>query len=732
MPSTILIRGCHLGSAVALIVAASPSAPAQNAPARGEGQLEEITVTAQRREQSLQSVPISITAITAADMEARQIVNTYDVAEFVPNLHVFNNAGSLGTANAYYIRGIGNPESIATTDVPVGTYIDDVYVPRQQSANLALFDIERVEVLRGPQGTLFGRNTTGGAVSIVTRKPGAERRFNAEAAFGRFNQLEGRATLDLPLSERFYTSFSAFYGEDDGWIRGAVTGADDYNLKETWGLRAATRWMPTDAIDWNLNVTRTYTANWRAANWAPATAPQPLQISSTFSRSWETTLSRNPTCNEGESPQQWFTNRCDWNEVSETAITSNLQVDLGGPTLAAITGFRKMDHRYNLDFIGNAPVGFSNFYISNDGDHDMFSQEIKLSGTLRDDRITYAAGVFYMKEKNKTFFQDIFGIARGTPFVGADRTLWNDTTSYAAYAQGDFRIGEKFTLTAGARYTQEEKDLRLDFRVPTRFTEAGIAGRPNFTDSAVTPKLSLQYQASEAVMVYGSATNGFKSGGWNGRATNTFAFRDFGPEQVWSYEAGVRSDLLDRRLRLNANVFWAEYTDLQLNSAIPGSQPPVFIAQNAGDSRTKGVELEVSAIVTEGLDVFLNAGLQDAKFTRLSSEAVLAGLTLASAVAGSPDYSLDGGFSYRRPLTSGALALSTSLHYSPEFNRALTATRAVAPSVLLVSASLGYTFANPAWEASLECTNCSDEKYFPFGSAQADPLRYMLRLRFRP
>jgi iron complex outermembrane recepter protein len=194
----------------------------------------------------------------------------------------------------------------------------------------------------------------------------------------------------------------------------------------------------------------------------------------------------------------------------------------------------------------------------------------------------------------------------------------------------------------------------------------------------------------------------------------------------------VRSDLLDRRLRINANVFWADYADLQLNSAIPNSQPPVFIAQNAGDSRTKGVELELSAVVAEGFDIFLNAGWQDAEFTSLSSEALLAGLTLASAVAGSPDYSLDGGFAYRRQLASGAFSLSSSLHYAPEFNRALTATRAVAPSILLVSASLGYTFENPAWSVSLECTNCSDERYFPFGSAQADPLRYMLRLRFRP
>ncbi|MDX2224640.1 MAG: TonB-dependent receptor [Rhodospirillaceae bacterium] len=720
----------------ALMAAGGPAGAQQNT--AQELALEEIVVTAERREANLQTVPISVTAFTAAEIERRQITDTFDLVQFVPNLSVFHNASSLGTANAYYIRGIGNPESVATTDVPVGTYIDDIYVPRQQSANLNLFEVERVEVLRGPQGTLFGRNTTGGAVNIVSRKPEDDFYAKVEGVYGRFNRMEGRATVNAPLSSTVFAMVSAFALDDDGFMTSVVNPAnDDYGEEEGWGVRGAFRLMPNDTVDWNISATRLYTANFLAGTAAPATLRNPVPIAQTYAGAWRRTTERLASCSTGETPRQWLANGCAWNEVRETAATSNIKLDFDGVTINVITGYRNMDHRYSLDFLNNRPEFVSGFLITNDGSHNLFSQEVKLSGALMDGRLNYVGGAFYMKEDNLTDFQDYLAFNRGAPGITADRLLENDTKSFAFYTQWDYDITDKLRLTAGVRWTQEDKTLELDFFRPTVFTEANIAGSNDFTSARWTPKVSVQYQFTEDVMAYASATNGFKSGGWNGRATNTNAFRDFREETVWSYEAGMRSDLLDDRLRLNVTAFWAEFEDLQINSAIPGQTPPVFIAQNSGDSRTKGLELEVSAVLAEGWTAFSSLGLQDAKFTRLSREALTAGFTLDSTVASSPDVSWAIGTTYERPVDElgGTLSFSASGDYTEEKLRSLVPTSsALIPETFIVNGGVTYERDDERWALTLECTNCLDKKYYitaSSGGTQADPLRWGLRVRYR-
>jgi iron complex outermembrane receptor protein len=214
-------------------------------------QLEEVVVTAERREASVQDVPVAVSAYDQAMIEDLQLDDSLDLINVVPNLFGGNNTG-LGTANMYYLRGQGNDESIATFDPPVGTYVDDVYITRQNANNFSLFDVERIEVLRGPQGTLYGRNTTGGAISVVMRKPGEEMGGYLEAGAGSFGRTQLRAGIDMPLTDTVLTKFSVFHVKDDGYLENSIDGKD-YNVTDQQGMRGAFRFL-SDGMTWDLSI----------------------------------------------------------------------------------------------------------------------------------------------------------------------------------------------------------------------------------------------------------------------------------------------------------------------------------------------------------------------------------------------------------------------------------------------------------------------------------------------
>ena len=232
----------HLIRRSILMATAALTAPVGFAQAPADetgGALEEVTVTAQRRAENVQDVPIAISAFSANELEKRNVATPLDIIQYVPNLNGNNNTG-LGSANVYFLRGLGNTESIATFDPPVGTYVDDIYIARQNSNNFGLFDVERIEVLRGPQGTLFGRNTTGGAINLLLRKPGDTLRGFAEVGFGAWGEKSARGSIDLPVNDRLSTQIAAYWKESDGYVKNATTGKDDNGLDEK-GVRGALR-----------------------------------------------------------------------------------------------------------------------------------------------------------------------------------------------------------------------------------------------------------------------------------------------------------------------------------------------------------------------------------------------------------------------------------------------------------------------------------------------------------
>ncbi len=741
------IRGRHKWAAaasIALCVNGAGAAFAQDANADDTTDSTETTagnativVTAQRQEQSLQEVPVTVSVFSDEDLGRIVATDIGEAIGFVPNVNSSNNANVLGTANSYFIRGIGSPESIATFDPPVSSYVDDVLVPRQGSSNISLFEVERVEVLRGPQGTLFGKNTTGGAINIITKKPTDEFYVKGEVAYGRFNRLEVRGTVNTPVTDDLAVMLSGFYVDDNGWITSTVTGDDNYGEDRGWGGRAALRWNLGDNVVWNANVTRVSSIGYIPGTSGPVGLPFPAPIEDTDAGDWRTTTARQQSCKTGANPREWLANNCAWNQVDEISVTSSLVVELGNADLEFITGYRNTDHEFAVDFLGNRLSQFvSAFAITNDATHELFSQEVKITGTLADGLLSYTTGFYYLDEQNVTDFQDHLAFNGGAPFQIADRLLKNDTRSFAVYSQWDVNVTDQLTLTAGLRWTDEEKTLDLEVFGPAGFTENDIPFPDVLKTSRVTPKFGVQYQATPDILVFVSATNGFKSGGWNARATNPAAFADFGPEKVWSYELGVKTDLLDNRLRFNATVFHADFTDLQINSALPNTAPPIFVTGNAGDSKSTGVEVEVSAVPVDGLRIFGSLGYQDVRYSSLSPLALAAGFTLDSSLTSSPDFTGSIGMTYEHELGSGGRLVFTSIgDYTAEALRAATPTSmALIEEAFLVNSSLMYEADGGQWSIGLECSNCFNvEQYVtaqPAGT-QIDPLRWAIRGKFK-
>ena len=618
------------------------TAATETASAERANGIEDIVVTAQRRTESLQDVPIAISAFSADQLRNQGVSNTLELGRFVPNLVSMNNTG-VGTANAFYLRGLGNTETIPTFDPPVGTYVDDIYLSRQNANNINLFDVERVEVLRGPQGTLFGRNTTGGAVSVILREPGDRLGGFAEVGYGRFDKKLARASLDIPLADSLAIKLSGYWQDDDGYTKNVTTG-DRINDDDGWGVRLGIRGELSPSVRWNGSYAHIVANGENILNFQcnPANPNDCKGRFATTGIPSGKSAADSPFASLAISGRK--KNFLLGNYTTTNLVTSNLEFDLGDKmTLNLITGFVSQDQQYALDFYDgrsgpslsspNPPVmGYvrGGFSILNDGEHDQFSQEVKINGSVGDGMLDYVAGAFYLVENNRTDFADTFTLSPAATLVLADRMLRNRTEALAGYAQLDFNVTERIKLTAGIRYTDETKTVSLhDNRASCNdgtieatcmdtinlIGPSGLRVPDKLKAKLWTPRFAVNFKATDDILLFASATRGFKSGGWNARATAANSFLPFGPEKVWSYEAGVKSDWLDRRVRANVTFFYTDVTDLQTPSALVNPNgSATFITRNFADMRNKGIEAELAVVPVDGLNLYVNAGYQDAKY----------------------------------------------------------------------------------------------------------------------
>ncbi|MEZ5475768.1 MAG: TonB-dependent receptor [Steroidobacteraceae bacterium] len=609
--------------------------------------LEEVTVTAQRRQEPEQSVPMAISALSAAMLERQQIRSISQLDQIVPNIVMNENTGT-SSASKIFLRGVGEDESFFTADTPVGIYIDDVYIARQTGAMFDLFDIERLETLRGPQGTLYGRNTSAGAVKLISKKPDlGEYRGQAELTIGSYHRLDVRATGNIPIGETIALQGAVIMRTRDGYTRNAFDGKK-VNDKDVKGVRLSLLAEPTDRF--NALLTADYIRERSTPGYAV-----PLTLNA-----MRDPLPTTPVSRTGSF---WVTNSDiidPLNDLDQWGVSATLEFKAtDNMTLKSISSYRAMENLLYLDADGDVfappPSITGRFHLFQDQEQYQISEELQALGTLADNRLRYVAGLYFFRENNKEDTRSVVGLPPffGLPLGIAGRfDLTNiareemTTDSYAAFVSGTYEITDRLSLTAGLRYTRETKEFTNHAILPngtqdvvclntTGATPVQAAALPctpaqvalgyvSFTNQSAfdktwtdtTPRVVVDYKFTDRVLAYVSAAKGFKGGTTSGR--DTAALRNYSriigdPETNWSYEAGLKADWLDRRLRTNAAVFHNEYEGLQFGVTTPDGG---FGRINAGNATIEGLELEVTAVPVEGLELNAALGLLDGEYTK--------------------------------------------------------------------------------------------------------------------
>jgi iron complex outermembrane receptor protein len=571
--------------------------------------LEEITVTARRSEESLQRVPVAVTALTGRDLDSLHAVNLSDITAAAPNLNLVQGRGSSSSANIY-IRGIGQPDALQTFDPGVGVYLDDVYISRIQGTLFNLFDVQRIEVLRGPQGTLYGKNTIGGAIKIITRRPGDQIHANAQVSYGSYNTLDMGASAAGPLIEgKLAIGAAVQYRDRDGFVTDPIT-KQKYNDERTRAGRASLSLTPTDNVSALINFDITHQRPSLTLGRAEAALIQTDFV--TGAR----VLQPAPTGEYNRNTDATTTIPRNLQAIDAAGVGGTLAVTAGDFTLKSITAYRRLRSHSYIDIDATRfRIGDVKEFL----DQHQTSEELQASyepgGPFKG-----VAGLFYMNENNRStqasFADNLFAIL-GTPapfFRGINDNL--TTKSYAAYAQGVYDVTQQVSVTAGLRYSEDKKNY-------FRFTNTTLSGAPfgvPFQFTAIgkwtnwSPKVSLDVKAGENVLVYASVSRGFKSGGFNGRANAAGDNKPYDPETVWTYEAGVKSQTADGRLRANGAVFYNDYQNFQ--ARVGGTNVGEFPVLNAATARTYGAELELTAVPIENLTLSAVGGYLNAKYRK--------------------------------------------------------------------------------------------------------------------
>ena len=659
--SRILTLMMSTGAAVAAYPAvaqeAPPAAPATGAPTTeaSAGGLENIVVTARKTAEQLQDTPVSITAFSETFLERQNVKEVGRIAEFTPNLVISKQPSSL-TSASILIRGIGQTEPSSVAEPGVGMYLDGVYIARTAGAIIDLVDLERIEVLRGPQGTLFGRNTIGGAIQIISREPTDELGVEGKVGYGSFDSWYAKGTLNTGFigGTPFKATVSYLHRQSDGWVDNKLSSDDPYGLSSdaVW-LRV--RGEITDAFSVD------YSFDWNDREGQPpyfqmvAASPN---VATYFGRSESLggdplILTRNRL---RDGLQEGFTDRRGnyrWDSRAEIlghALTLEYEA-ADFMTVKSITAYRTFDQDTILGLSGNGNlmgVAFDPFsptftsvqrvtsYQGNNAPQEQwqFSQELQVTGSVGD--FNYVAGAYYFEEDadefNHQFLTLVTPVAGlvyfGFPpaFVSAIQALnpgldligvnafppahfGGTAESTALFGQLSWRpaaMDDKLELTGGLRFTSDEKTLFLDNDGDGR---ADVRGQDTFTNFSWL--VSANYEFADDIMGYGRISTGYKSGGFNPR---TSVLNGFDPEEVIAYEAGVKADWLDGRLRTNLALYWTDYTDMQINQFASGSGGATSIILNAGAATIKGVEFEATAVPVDGLTLNASVGYTDPQY----------------------------------------------------------------------------------------------------------------------
>ena len=587
------------------------------APATDATTLDGIVVTARRRAESIQDVPVAVSAFGEEQLRDLQANNIDGLQGAVPNLNIVQGRGSSNTVNVF-IRGIGQPDSLQTFDPGVGMYVDDVYYSRINGALFSLFDVQQVEVLRGPQGTLYGKNSTGGAIKVTTKNPLDDTGAAVEFGTGSFGRMDGRAYLGEQLSDTAAFSLAGAWLTNDGYVEDPATG-EEYNGEDTISLRGKLAFRPSDTFSATLSAD--YTRQDNALTLGQPTAP----LRRTDLALGQVVLLQ-PSTDDYDFRTRTSFRPSQGQEMTHKGVSANLQWELGEQwSLKSISAWRKLDTSSFID------IDASEFVLGDvlvEVDQEQVSQELQLQydngGNLQ-----AIFGAYYMNETlpsyQEAYADDFFGFA-GTP-IDFLRTIDDDleTTSVAAFAHVNWEFAPTWALAAGLRYSRDEKDYWRTTSTYWGPILAALNETVAFSGSqswdAWTPSLSLQKAFSDNLMGYVSANRGFKSGGFNGRANSALETTRavFDPEFVWTYEAGVKMRSDDGRLTAKVAAFHSSYKDFQARVSEvlnPDSPTPTFSfpVLNAAEMEINGFEFEGVARLGDATQLSGQVSWMDASY----------------------------------------------------------------------------------------------------------------------
>jgi iron complex outermembrane receptor protein len=723
--------------------------------------MNEIIVTARRREENIKDTPISITAFSGAALEARGIERTEELAHIVPNLVYQENPGAGGSASnaAIFIRGVGQSDFIPTVDQGVGLYVDGVYVASTVGALLDLVDTARVEVLRGPQGTLFGRNTIGGAVSITTDKPAFEFAATSSALFGTDSRTELKGRINVPLSSSVAGSLSVALIKQDGYVDQIHTNQELGDRNHVVG-RIALRWKGDNSeLNFSADGTRTREngaafvlrgVNFQSAIFDPKNLPllppgspptpgfytinPPADVpvdnfalfnnyiatlvagagnclglgSPTYSPSGDQS---NPACYGsqfvGEASRTNFGTLPSINrdDLWGTHLTWDWQI-ADRLRLKSITAYRHLHSDFQRDG-DESPLTI--YHLIDDLAQQQFSEELQLEGESQSQALKWVGGVYYFDERaqnpNTVDFSPIKVLSGGD----------SSTKSYAAFAQATYDITASLSLTAGLRYTRDKKTfLPKEFVLDSKGGPfpVGLPVLPpdevDATFSKSTPLLNAAYHVNPDMMVYATYSKGFKSGGFTQRVFPPLpATPTFQPETVTSYEVGLKTATLEDRVHINAAAYLTNYDDIQV-SIFRAIAP---ITDNGGKGRIKGLEFETQISPGAGWFFEANAGLTDAEYTEIAPTATELSLNSKFALI-SKWNGLAAVQKEIRLQQGGALSPRIEWTYrSSYYNDALNTAATFQPGYGLLNGLLRWTSASTKYSASAGVQNALDKDY---------------------
>ncbi|HWQ88105.1 TonB-dependent receptor [Brevundimonas sp.] len=647
--------------------ALSTFAMAQDAtPQEGASALDDVVVTARRREESLKDVPVAVSSLGAERLEETGASDITALQQQTPNATVQVARGSNSTLISF-IRGVGQQDPLWGFEPGVGLYVDDVYVARPQGAVLDIFDIQRIEVLRGPQGSLYGRNTIGGAIKYVTARLSDEPELTLKGAYGSYNQIDLLASGSIPLSDTFRIGGAIASYDRDGYGTNLNTGADVYD-KDVLAGRLSLEWEPRQDMMVRLAYDR-------------------VEDNSNPRHGHREVAGVGPGAGVPASVYDTYAGIGDSNSVENQGLALTVQMDVNDHwTFKSISAYRDGDTDTVIDFDNTPAPTLDIPAVYSD---DQFTQEFQFLFDY--DRIQGVAGVFYLDGTASGAFDTIAGNLGIV--IGTQGSV--ETQSYAAFTDINFDITDRLHLGLGARYTQDEKTgqvFRANYLGATRSPLLGGTARPtlgaartNYTRSRsfdqFTPKVSLSYDFSDEITGYASFSQGFKSGGFDmrGDATSTPQTVDgYDPETVDSFELGLKGSMFDRRLFFSSAVFHNEYQDQQVTTQVPivvgGVTTGIAsFVDNVGSSTFTGAEFEAQLVVSDSLtanlalgyldsqfDEFLRYNLATASFEDISSQVVL---------QNAPKYTGYFGVTWRGEMDGGELTVTPSVSYRDDYSQ---------------------------------------------------------------